>query len=121
MKYLLASIGHVSTTIRVIKRIAVACLTICLAVSALAEEFIVERNVMVPMRDGVLLATDVYRPAANGLAVTERLPLILTRTPYGKHRESTVATAEHLARHAYVAVVQDMRGRYASEGEFSKY
>jgi putative CocE/NonD family hydrolase len=121
MKYRHASNGPVSATARVIKRIAVACLTICLAVSALADEFIVERNVMIPMRDGVLLATDVYRPAANGLAVTERLPLILTRTPYGKHRESTVATAEHLARHAYVAVIQDMRGRYESEGEFSKY
>ncbi len=121
MKYRHASNGHVSATAWVITRFATACLTACLAVSALADEFIVERNVMIPMRDGVLLATDVYRPAADGLAVTERLPLILTRTPYGKHRESTVATAGHLARHAYVAVVQDMRGRYASEGEFSKY
>ena len=88
---------------------------------AIADEFIVERDVLIPMRDGIRLATDVYRPAVDGEAVSERRPALLTRTPYSKLRPRTVATAEHLASHGYVAVVQDMRGLYESEGEFSKY
>jgi predicted acyl esterase len=47
-----------------------------------------ELNVMVAMRDGVRLATDVHRPARNGRAVDEPLPVILERTPYGKGRAS---------------------------------
>ena len=91
------------------------------AIPVVADEFVVERNVMVPMRDGVLLATDIYRPAVDGEPVSEPLPALLTRTPYSKLRESTVTTAEHFARHGYVAVVQDMRGLYESQGVFSKY
>ena len=45
---------------------------------------IVDRKLMVPMRDGKRMATDVYRPARNGTAVTERLPVLLQRTPYDK-------------------------------------
>ena len=41
-------------------------------------------NVMVPMRDGIRLATDVYRPARDGAPVEELLPVLLQRTPYGK-------------------------------------
>ena len=41
-------------------------------------------DIMVPMRDGVRLATDVYRPARNGRPVPGRFPVILERTPYGK-------------------------------------
>ena len=67
--------------------------------TSFSSEFIVERNVMIPLRDGVRLATDVYRPAANGKAVENALPLMLRRTPYGKHREGAVATAEHFAQH----------------------
>ena len=104
-----------------VSRMAIGMLMICLAIPTIADDFVVEQNVMIPMRDGVLLATDVYRPAVDGATVTDPLPLVLTRTPYGKDRESTVATAEHLTRHGYVAVIQDMRGRYASQGEFSKY
>ncbi len=67
------------------------------------------RTVMVPMRDGVKLATYVYLPEGD-----ERWPAILTRTPYGRH------TAEDLAAQAnergYALVVQDMRGRFDSEG-----
>ena len=88
---------------------------------AVADDVIVERNVMVPMRDGVLLATDIYRPAADSVPLDQPLPALLTRTPYSKARESTVATATHFARHGYVAVVQDMRGLYESGGVFSKY
>ncbi len=86
-----------------------------------ADDFVVERDVMIPMRDGVLLATDVYRPVSDGRTVTEPLPVLLTRTPYNKDRERTVVTAEYFARAGYVSVVQDMRGLYKSQGTFSKY
>ena len=98
-----------------------ALLVYLLAATAAAQDVVVERDVMIPMRDGVRLAADVYRPAVDGIAVAEPLPLLLTRSPYSKSRERDVAAAEHFARHGYVAVVQDMRGRYASEGEFTKY
>lgn len=86
-----------------------------------AEDVVVQANVMIPMRDGILLATDIYRPAVDGEPTDERLPVLLTRTPYGRDRERSVETAEHFARHGYVAAVQDMRGRYGSQGVFTKY
>lgn len=92
-----------------------------LAATSAAQDVIVERDIMIPMRDGVRLAADVYRPAVDGVAIAEPLPLLLSRSPYSKSRERDVLAATHFARHGYVAVVQDMRGRYASEGEFTKY
>jgi putative CocE/NonD family hydrolase len=78
------------------------------------------RNVMVPMRDGVRLATDVYLPARGGRAVAGRWPTILMRTPYDKGSarkgETVPETARYFASRGYVAVFQDTRGRYASEG-----
>lgn len=70
----------------------------------------VEKRVMVPMRDGVKLATDIYLPAGN----TEKLPVILTRTPYNK--DGNKSYGEYFAANGYVFVAQDTRGRYASEG-----
>ncbi|MBM4194256.1 MAG: CocE/NonD family hydrolase [Gemmatimonadetes bacterium] len=88
------------------------------------------RDVMVPMRDGVRLATDVYLPAAGA----GRYPVILERTPYGKTSPSRsertptnptplgrAAVAERFTEHGYAFVYQDCRGRYKSEGEFVKY
>ena len=51
-------------------------------------DMIIERDVMVPMRDGVKLACDVYRPASTGEAVARAFPVILERTPYGKGNTS---------------------------------
>jgi uncharacterized protein len=76
----------------------------------------VERDVMVPMRDGVDLATDIHRPRGVG----DRLPVILIRTPYDKSRDGTATIAARVfAERGYVVVVQDERGKWASEGEFS--
>lgn len=99
-----------------------------------AGEMVVERDVMVALRDGVRLACDVYRPAREGRAVDGTFPVILERTPYGKAQVSraertaaseTPFTREEVAgffvRHGYVVVFQDCRGRYGSEGEFVKY
>jgi putative CocE/NonD family hydrolase len=78
-------------------------------------------NLMIPMRDGVRLATDIYRPTRFGAPVDEPLPILLQRTPYDKTGARLVAAAEFFASHGYVVVLQDHRGRYASEGEFTKY
>lgn len=82
-------------------------------------EVVVSKNVMVPMRDGVRLATDVYRPARDGRVVEGRLPVVLTRTPYGKNRGED--QAGYFAKHGYVYVAQDLRGRYDSEGVFHPF
>ncbi|MGD9723152.1 MAG: CocE/NonD family hydrolase [Pirellulales bacterium] len=74
-----------------------------------------QTNVMVPMRDGVKLATDIYLPEPNaGRPAPEKLPTILMRTPYGK--STSLADGEYYAAHGYAFVVQDTRGRYGSEG-----
>jgi uncharacterized protein len=86
---------------------------------------------MVTMRDGVRLATDIYVPSGAG---SRRFPVILERTPYDKTAPSrsertpsnpTPMTrcelAGFFARHGYVMVYQDCRGRYKSEGVFVKY
>ena len=86
------------------------------AVSAMGAERLDE--VMVPMPDGVRLATDVYLPeGAEG-----PLPAILMRLPYGKTRFGEVRKwMRTFLPEGYAVVVQDMRGRYASEGVWAPY
>lgn len=83
---------------------------------SLASEFVVEKDVMVPMRDGVRLATDIYRPAVDGKPIDEPLPVILTRLPYNK--DGSKRAGEYFAKNGYVFVSQDTRGRYKSEGDW---
>ena len=71
-------------------------------------------EVMVPMRDGVQLATDVYMPVNQGEGP---FPVILERTPYNKG-DCDNAHALYFASRGYVAVRQDERGRYDSEGVY---
>jgi predicted acyl esterase len=80
-----------------------------------------ESNLMLRMSDGVGLATDIYRPTRSGAVVEDRLPILLQRTPYDKTNRRLVEAAEFFARNGYVVVLQDHRGRYASEGDFTKY
>lgn len=76
---------------------------------------LVESDVMVVMRDGVKLATDLYFPAqADGQRAEGRFPVILTRTPYNKIGAKKIG--EYFTKHGYVVVAQDCRGRYGSEG-----
>jgi putative CocE/NonD family hydrolase len=80
---------------------------------------VVSQNVMVPMRDGVRLATDIYRPAdANGNPLPGRFPVILGRTSYDKSNAviwiNPVANA--FVPRGYVVLLQDLRGRGLSEG-----
>jgi len=78
------------------------------------NDVVVESNVMVPMRDGVRLATDIYLPAKEGRAIQKKLPTILERRPYDKDRSS--GTGRYYAAQGYAFVAQDTRGRYRSEG-----
>ena len=79
---------------------------------------VVEDNVMVPMRDGVRLATDIYRPAIEGEPVLEPLPTILGRTSYDKTWQGlwVEPVANYFTARGYVVVLQDLRGRRESEG-----
>ncbi len=81
----------------------------------------IEENFMLPMRDGVRLATDVYRPGRDGEPADESFPVLLHRTPYNKAADRLSEQARWFASHGYVVVVQDMRGLYFSEGLFQKY
>jgi len=74
-------------------------------------EVTMERGVPIKMRDGVTLRADICRPKAEG-----KFPLLLTRTPYDKNR--TVDFCLKAAARGYVVVAQDVRGRYASEGDW---
>ncbi|QIN82036.1 CocE/NonD family hydrolase [Rubrobacter tropicus] len=81
----------------------------------LTWEILVQKNVPARMRDGTTLMSDVYRPAGEG-----EYPVLLTRLPYGKDlpRDATYFDPIKAAGAGYIVVVQDVRGRYASGGEF---
>lgn len=72
-----------------------------------------EHNVRVPMRDGVTLSVDIYRPDAPG-----RFPVLLWRTPYSNNTADAVEESKWYAARGYAVVAQDVRGKYDSDGEF---
>lgn len=79
----------------------------------------VERNVAVKMRDGVVLRADVFRPEPEG-----RYPVLLTRTPYNKSLNNLAygwLQPIRPASEGYAVVVQDVRGRFESEGAFRPF
>jgi len=82
------------------------------------EAILAQRNFMVPMRDGKKMATDIYLPGRNGVALNEKFPVLLQRTPYDK--VASQKQAEYFTQHGYAVAVQDIRGRYKSEGNFAK-
>ena len=88
--------------------------------SQIEEIAIVEEKVMVPMRDGIRLCTDIYRPKTD-----EPVPIIFMRTPYnfnswgdGERQTRTAERALTALENGYAFVVQNERGRYFSEGEW---
>ena len=74
------------------------------------------RDTMIPMRDGVHLATDIYRATLNGDLAPGRFPVVLIRTSYDKSAEWIVGDGLYFAPRGYVVAIQDLRGRYNSEG-----
>ena len=86
----------------------------------LSDIAIIDEKVMMPMRDGIRLATDIYRPKSKG-----KHPIIFSRTPYnfnswgdGEQRTRTAQRAYEYVKKGYAYVVQNERGRYYSEGEW---
>jgi putative CocE/NonD family hydrolase len=83
-------------------------------VSKAVCKFKCERNVQVPMRDGIKLATNIYRP--EGI---DRAPVVLIRTPYKK--EMSEIQGAFFARRGYAVAIQDCRGRFASAGTWEPF
>lgn len=86
----------------------------------LQEIAIIDQKVMMPMRDGIRLATDIYRPKTD-----KKVPVIFSRTPYnfnswgdGEQKTRTAEKAYEVVQRGYAYVVQNERGRYYSEGEW---
>ncbi len=95
-------------------RLSVIVILFCSAVLADAADqysVTIDRDVAVKMRDGVTLHADIYRPKADG-----QFPTLLQRTPYDKRNGTEFG--QRAAAAGYVAIVQDVRGRYSSEGEW---
>lgn len=88
--------------------------------SQLQEIAVIDQKVMMPMRDGIRLSTDIYRPKGDG-----QYPIIFSRTPYnfnsyrdGELVTRTLQTALDAVKKGYAYVVQNERGRFFSEGEW---
>ena len=82
------------------------------------EEIVVQKDVPARMRDGVTLVADIYRPAGDG-----EYPVLLTRQPYGKSLPVATSYMDAIkaAGRGYIVVIQDVRGRFGSEGEWFPY
>jgi uncharacterized protein len=76
-------------------------------------QVIVQNAAAMKTRDGVTLYADIYRPRDDG-----KFPVILMRTPYDKSVVWATSSAYQIASHGYVVIIQDVRGRYTSEGDF---
>jgi len=76
-------------------------------------DIIIQRDVPLKTRDGVTLRGDIYRPNSP-----DKFPVILMRTPYDKSVGWAVAPAPRIVARGYVLIIQDVRGRYRSEGEW---
>jgi putative CocE/NonD family hydrolase len=85
------------------------------------HEVTVRKNEMIPMRDGIRLATDIYLPAMNGQVLPGRHPTIMSRTPYSKDEGGSARIGNFYASHGYAVVMQDVRGRFKSEGNWVRF
>lgn len=119
-----SSMKHSSTFVR-----TVLLLALCVTHYAHAQEdilqklqeiAIIEQKIMMPMRDGVRLATDIYRPKTD-----QKVPIIFSKTPYnfnswgdGEQRMNSYQAALDAVKRGYAYVVQNERGKFFSEGEW---
>lgn len=90
------------------------------ALKKLQDIGVIEQKVLMPMRDGVRLATDIFRPKGNG-----KYPIIFSKTPYnfnswgdGEQRVNSYQAALDAVKRGYIYVVQNERGKFFSEGEW---
>jgi hypothetical protein len=99
--------------------LATVCLLLPQALSAqagaplISSEILIQHDVPMKTRDGIILCADIYRPNSS-----DRFPVILMRTPYDKSVNWAVSPVFKMVPRGYVVVIQDVRGRYTSEGEW---
>ena len=112
-------IESLTTPMRIVPMFLLASALAAQEAPDVSQQF-TKTEVMILMRDGVRLHTEIYSPKNT----SERLPFLITRSPYGQgldqkgfHTALAGAYAE-LARDGYIFVFQDIRGRYKSEGKF---
>jgi len=117
MKKILFSIGLFACTLIIEPLIAQDTASMYRKLDSIA---VIDQKVMMPMRDGIRLATDIYRPKGEG-----KHPVVFSRTPYnfntwidGKMVTGTLQAAYEAVSRGYVYVVQNERGRFFSEGEW---
>ena len=80
-------------------------------------QFVLQKNAAVPMRDGLVLRADIMRPTEGG-----KFPVLVYRTPYGKDdAQQEYTTFRHAVERGYAVVIQDVRGRFHSDGDFRPY
>ena len=95
---------------------AIALLAIITA-GCTPSNIIIERDVEITVRDNVVLRADIYRPKSK-----QPKPVLIYRTPYGKHNAANdYQTHLHAVERGYAVILQDVRGRYASDGVFDPY
>jgi len=80
---------------------------------SMSTDIIIQHDVPMKTRDGVTLFADIYRPNSP-----EKFPVILMRTPYDKSVNWAVSPVYRMVTRGYVVIIQDVRGRYTSEGEW---
>ncbi|HEV3511354.1 MAG TPA: CocE/NonD family hydrolase [Candidatus Sulfotelmatobacter sp.] len=78
-----------------------------------SSKMLIQYNVPMKTRDGVTLHADIYRPDSD-----DKFPVILMRTPYDKSVDWAISPAFKIVERGYVFIIQDVRGRYTSEGEW---
>ncbi len=93
-----------------------ALLTAQTPAKPIMNEIRIDRYQAATMRDGVKLYADVYRPAARG-----KYPVLVVRTPYGTQRDGMHEPLIRFAQRGYAVVMQDVRGRYESEGKWEPF
>jgi putative CocE/NonD family hydrolase len=107
-------VSHIKLPNKRRRKTCLLFLLLFLAASCCAQSvspIVIETDARVKMRDGISLSADIYRPGGNG-----KYPVLLVRTPYDKSSEGETCRAA--AEHGYVCISQDVRGRYASLGEW---
>jgi uncharacterized protein len=100
---------------RVVLWLSLLLLTLQIQAEDTKPSMAFESDVMIPMRDGVRLAANIFRPTTEG-----RFPVILMRSPYGKPDEKWGDAKRYLPA-GYAMVVQDCRGRGKSEGVWDPF
>jgi len=76
----------------------------------------VDTALAIPIRDGTVLRADLYRPASDG-----RFPVLIHRTPYSRIESPPDPLVVAAVRRGYVVLLEDVRGRYGSDGVFDPY